>query len=38
MTRKLVSLVALCAILLAACSGGPGASPALTDPKVILTD
>jgi hypothetical protein len=38
MTRTLGSLVALCAILLAACSGGPGASPALTDPKVILTD
>ena len=38
MTRKLVSLVALCAIVLAACSGGPAASPALSDPKVILTD
>jgi LppX_LprAFG lipoprotein len=38
MTRKLVSLLALCAIVIAACSGGPGSSPALTDPKVILTD
>ena len=38
MTRKLVSLLALCAIVLAACSGGAAASPALTDPKVILTD
>lgn len=38
MTRRLFSLLAISAILLAACSGGSAATPALTDPKIILTD
>jgi len=38
MTRRLFSLLAISAILLAACSGGAAATPALTDPKIILTD
>ncbi|HLY13129.1 MAG TPA: LppX_LprAFG lipoprotein [Candidatus Limnocylindrales bacterium] len=37
MHRKLVSLLALCAIVLAACSGGPGSTPVPTDPKAILS-
>lgn len=37
MTRRLFSLLAICAIVLAACSGGAASTPALTDPKIILT-
>ena len=37
MPRRLLSLLASSAILIAACSGGTAAAPALTDPKVILT-
>ena len=36
MPRRLLSVLASCAILIAACSGG-AAAPALTDPKIILT-
>lgn len=36
MPRRLLSVLAICAILIAACSGG-AAAPALTDPKIILT-
>jgi LppX_LprAFG lipoprotein len=38
MPRRLLALVAISAILITACSGGAAATPALTDPKLILTD
>ena len=38
MTRRLLSLVAAGTVLFAACSGGAAATPALSDPKAILTD
>jgi hypothetical protein len=38
MPRRILSILAVAAIALAACSGGSAAKPALTDPKVILTD
>ncbi len=37
MTRRLLSLVAAGTVLFAACSGGAAATPALSDPKAILT-
>jgi len=37
MTRRLVSLLAVSAVLIAACSGGSAATPGLSDPRAILT-
>jgi hypothetical protein len=37
MPRRLLAFLAICAILITACSSGPSAAPALTDPKIILT-
>lgn len=37
MPRRLLALLATTAILIAACSGGAAATPALSDPKLILT-
>jgi hypothetical protein len=37
MPRRFLALLATTAILITACSGGPAATPALTDPKAILT-
>ena len=38
MSRRLLSLIAAGTVLIAACSGGGAATPALSDPKAILTD
>ncbi len=38
MTRRLLAWIAVAAVALAACSSGGPAAPALTDPKVILTN
>jgi hypothetical protein len=38
MPRRLLSILAATAIVLAACSGGAAATPVLSDPKLILTN
>jgi LppX_LprAFG lipoprotein len=38
MSRRLFSFLAIGALALSACSGGTAAAPALSDPKIILTD